>query len=82
MVQEELFTFLGNFPLPPTFSASSRVESWRSGKNFYLRVPLLNSYIRFSRIRLPDLLLPVAFTTPAWPPGIVSSEVPGLPWSS
>jgi hypothetical protein len=33
--------------------------------------------MQFSRTRLSDHLLPVAFATPAWPSGIVSSEVPG-----
>ena len=33
--------------------------------------------MRFSRTRLSDTRLPSAFAIPAWPPGIVSSEVPG-----
>jgi hypothetical protein len=54
----------------------SRVESWRSGQELYLQLPLIKPYVRFSRIRLSDHLLPVAFASPAWPSGIVSSEVP------
>jgi hypothetical protein len=41
----------------------------------YLQLPLVKPYIRFSRIRLSDHLLPEAFAL-AWPSGIVSSEVP------
>ena len=48
----------------------------------YLQFPLIKPYVQFSRIRLSDYLHPAAFAIPAWPPGIVSSEVPGLLWSS
>ncbi len=69
--------FLKNCRSRCRLKASSRVESWRSGCELYLQFPLINPYVRFSRIRLSDHLLPVAFPTPAWPSGIVSSEVPG-----
>jgi hypothetical protein len=63
-------------------AASSRVESWRSGYVLYLQLPLIKPYVRFSRIRLSDHLHPEALANHAWPSGIVSSEVPGLLWSS
>ena len=41
----------------------------------YLQFPLVKPDSQFSRIRLSNHLLPEAFA-PAWPSGIVSSEVP------
>jgi len=46
-------------------------------ERFYLQFPLIKPYIRFSRIRLSNHLLPEAFTS-AWPSGIVSSGDPGI----
>jgi len=45
----------------------------------YLQLPLIKPYVRFSPAKagLSDYLHPVAFATPTWPSGIVSSEVPG-----
>jgi hypothetical protein len=42
-------------------TAPSRVESWRSCYELYLQLPLIKPYVRFSRIRLSDYLLPEAF---------------------
>src|SRR3972149_8553524 len=46
----------------------------------YFQLPLIKPYVQFSRIRLSNHLLPQAFAgcvlSPAWPSGIVSSEVP------
>jgi len=40
----------------------------------YLQLPLIKPYVRFSRIRLSNHLLPEAFAF-AWPPGIASTGV-------
>ena len=42
----------------------------------YLQLPLIKPYVRFSRIRLSNHLLPEAFAF-AWPSGIASTGVPG-----
>jgi len=42
----------------------------------WFQLPLIKPYVQFSRIRLSNHLLPKAFTAPAWPSGIASSEVP------
>ena len=42
----------------------------------YLQFPLVKPYVRFSRIRLSNHLLPEAFAF-AWPSGIASTGVPG-----
>ncbi len=43
------------------FNEYSRVESWRSGCELYLQLPLVKPYVRFSRTRLSDHLLPEVF---------------------
>jgi hypothetical protein len=54
----------------------SRLESWRSSCGLYLQLPLIKPDVRFSRIRLPNHLLPEAFAF-AWPSGIATTGVPG-----
>src|SRR5512136_3013171 len=51
----------------------------RLGLPSHFSIPChLKPYVRFSHIRLPSHLLPVALQLSAWPSGIVPSEVPGL----